>query len=182
MDSPDAPPPPPMDPDEEEETTEENAEGIEDGESKLQKLSQKNLELGRRLSCFNRNTKTHLQCNCLSVLKDNVRYCQAVAEYQLMFRAKSSTEGKKILIEWMRSRTQRNFRIPFILHQEDDADYYTELRNALICSNSLMDLLDRSTNWWRSCAFHHRTMTIPEHKLEKSPTTKESSSTCMKMT
>lgn len=156
-----------MDVDEAEEAPEENAEETEALVGKLQELTQRNLDLGSRISCFNKNARTQQKCNCLGVLKDNIRYCQAVAEWQLMFHRDNFTESKKVVIEWMRNHPnqgdQKRFRIPFILQPDEDPLFYAVLRKSLVCSNAMMDLLDRSYNWWRSCAHHHRTMTIPGH-------------------
>ena len=161
---------PAMNVEEEQGNTTGNSEAGGDKPDKLRLQVELNLSLGRKTCCTDKNTNCKLTCRCLAVLDGNEMFCQAVAEYQLMFKnLKPAAEQKKIVIEWMRSNRdeerRRLYRIPFILHEDDDHLLYTNLRNQLICANAMMGLLGRGYKWWLDCTHHHRNMTIPQHKL-----------------
>jgi hypothetical protein len=72
---------------------------------KLETKIQLNLDLADRTCCISKYNYNHkpLRCNCLAVLKDERRFCEAVAEFQVMFDELRPLERKKIVIEWMRT-------------------------------------------------------------------------------
>jgi hypothetical protein len=135
----------------------------------LEKNVERNLGLGLRDHCINKHTKGNMACNCLSVLRGCEDYCQAVAEYQIMFAKLDFVEKKKIVIEWMRSNpnegAKKRYRIPYILDPSDDAMKYQELKKCLVCQSAMMDILGTGYKWWRGCLKHYNQMTIPSHKL-----------------
>ena len=147
----------------------ENEEEIATDLERLENSIQYNLGLGSRDCCINSHTKALMKCRCLSVLNGREDFCQAVAEYQLMFEKLSSVEKKKVVIEWMRGNSnegnKRRYRIPYILDSTDVAADYLPLRNAFICQSAMMFLLKKGYKWWQSCATHNRNMTVPSHKL-----------------
>jgi len=160
----------------EEEMDERNEEDMADNdgskakeEKRLRELIDRNLGFGTRVFCFNKNNKTTMQCQCLSILCNNEKYCEAVAEFQLMFENFDFADRKKIVIEWMRGNAneaiRKKYRIPFILHAEDNSSDYLLLRNTLICSNAMMDVLSKGYKWWKDCVDHNKNMTLPMHKL-----------------
>ncbi len=146
----------------------EQVEPQDNGE--LTRKIQRNFDLAERDNCQNKHTKRVLQCRCLGVLDGREEFCQAVAEYQVMFQELGYVEQKKIVLEWMRSNsnegTRKFYRIPFILEPSDDASLYTELKNTTICANAMMDLFDRGYKWWKSCLHHYNNTTLPSHKLK----------------
>jgi hypothetical protein len=152
-----------------EEFLSENEEEIATGLERLENSIQYNLSLGSRECCINSHSKAKMQCHCLSVLNGREDFCQAVAEYQLMFEKLSSVEKKKVVIEWMRANSnegnKRLYTIPYILDSTDVAADYLALRNASICQSAMMCLLKKGYKWWKSCATHNRNMTVPSHKL-----------------
>jgi len=129
--------------------------------SRLQKKIGLNLQLGSRGCCLRRLNKTPLQRNCLSILKDNLIYCEVVAEFQVMFDSLAPTQSKKVVIEWMRSNhwegRKKLYRIPFILSPGDAPINFSTLRNSLICSNAMMYLLKRATSGGKTA----RSTTVP---------------------
>ena len=139
-------------------------------EEALRKLTEKNLQLGNSLHCIQKNKKKEMQCNCFKVFRETKAYCQAVAELQLMFSKLGFVGQKKIVIEWMRGNSHGGsnkhvFRMPFILHPNDNAQDYATLRETFICQNAMMTVLSKGYRWWRDCVTHHKNMTLPQHKL-----------------
>jgi hypothetical protein len=52
--------------------------------------------------CMNILNKTlRLTCNCLEVISHCTEYCDAVAEYLMMFGQLQADDQKKLVIEWM---------------------------------------------------------------------------------
>lgn len=133
-----------------------------------------NQELACRSCCSNVFNPTTLSCNCLSIfLEAPGKYCEAVAEYQLVFGRLKSEEQKKVLIEWMRNmpiedrtRHDKRYRIPFILHESDSMADYNILQEATVCQSSLARLLGRGRKWWYACRKHAMANTFPKHALK----------------
>lgn len=136
-----------------------------------------NETLASRPHCLSRfNNKTPLKCSCLSVMNGREDYCQAVAEFQLMFEKKKSVDRKITVIDWMRnnlSQYKMVFRIPFILHGTEDAEDYRLLRNARICPNAMLDIIKKGVRFWTSCKKHFDQNTIPNHALAGKPPNKQ---------
>ena len=131
-----------------------------------------NESLGSKLFCWDSNHKKDLSCSCLRILHGRRDYCQAVGEFQVMFDSLSFTEKKKVVIEWMRNlpdddggNTIQEYRIPYILHANADLEQYQDLRNKRICVTAMRALLGKGRDWWKSCVDHHKSMTLPNHKL-----------------
>lgn len=110
-----------------------------------------------------------LKCNCLSILaegEDNI-FCQAVAEYQLVFGRQKGEEQKRLVIEWMRSNLNvrhKRYRIPFITSSDDDPEDYIPLKEATACPSAIMELLGKGRRWWNTCKEHADRNTLPSHK------------------
>lgn len=139
-------------------------------EDRLVDLVQMNEVLSLRPQCISRqNRKAPMKCCCLGVMHGKPEYCHAVAEYQILFESMTFVDQKRVVIEWMRANTNEGqkklYRIPFVLDNGDDPDKYRPLKNALVCSNALMDLLNKGLRWWNDCGKHYRRNTLPQHKL-----------------
>ena len=101
----------------------ENEEEIATDLERLENSIQYNLGLGSRDCCINSHTKAPMTCRCLLILNGREDFCQAVAEYQLMFEKLSSVEKKKVVIEWRFDAEQDSVSVdgrtgyPFLLGQ-----------------------------------------------------------------
>jgi hypothetical protein len=133
--------------------------------------------LASRDCCKDTKNSKSSNCRCLTLMHENVEYCQAVAEYQLLFDKLSYKQQKMIEIEWMRSSSNAKgklkYHIPFLLNMPDNTEHFKKLKDQPICANAVMDLLGKGLRWWRSCAKHFRDNSLPEHKLTGSPSNRK---------
>ena len=135
----------------------------------MESMINRNKSLAARPTCFDFTRKRACKCRCLEVMVDREDYCQAIAEYQIMFSRLHWAEQKKTVIEWMRvmpdGASKISYRIPFILDASHSPEDFLELRKATICANSLMNLLNKGYDWWKTCMDHYKNMTMPSHRL-----------------
>lgn len=119
--------------------------------------------------CMNILNKTpKLQCNCLEVISHSTEFCDAVAEYLMMFGQLKGDDQKKLMIEWMNQQISVSekwvFPIPYITNGVDNHTF-GRMKQARICKSALLRLFGRGRKWWFVCLKHSKSNTLPSHKL-----------------
>jgi hypothetical protein len=70
------------------------------------------------------NKTPRLTCNCLEVIFHSTEYCDAVAEYLMMFGHLKADNQKKLVIKWMNQQILVSekwmFPIPYITNGVDN--------------------------------------------------------------
>ena len=138
-----------------------------------------NDHISLRHACRNRlcSKPKELNCNCLSILRDGPywkAFGNAVAQWQVYFGSMEGEDQKKLAIGWSQAHYpddvdgrvhNKRFPIPFLLSDKDKPEEYGELRQSKVCVSSLLDLIGKGKDWWRSCTKHAMANMLPSHKL-----------------
>jgi hypothetical protein len=126
------------------------------------------------MNILNKTPKLTCSSNCLEVISHSTEYCDAVAEYLMMFGGQLKRDDqKKLLIKWMNQQTfvseKWTFPIPYITNGVDKKNHsFACMKQAQICNNGLLPLLlgRGRKEWWLACLNHSRNNILPKHKLK----------------
>jgi hypothetical protein len=122
---------------------------------------------GRRLLYEHKilNKTPKLACNCLQVISQSTKYCDAGAENLMMFGQLKGDDQKKLVMEWMNQQTLVSekwmFPIPYITNGVNNIAF-APMKQDRICKNALLRLFGRGRKWWFFCLKHSRNNTLPK--------------------